>query len=94
MGEGVTVPWWRPTAEQRRRMSASCFLFPEARKYYICPPGSSRPTCRGTLAARRRAILVGSYEAEVRAIRRARILGCPWVQGAVAKHRRRARRAA
>ncbi len=86
--------WWRPTAEQRRRMPAHCFLLPGERKYYVCPKGSSRPTCRGVLAARRRAILQGNYEVEVRAIRRARLLGCPWGASAKAKHRRHARRAA
>jgi hypothetical protein len=88
------MTWWRATTKQRAALPASCFLLPGARKYIICPRRTHRPTCDGVLAARRRAILTHNYEAEVRAIRRARLLGCPWGSRAQAKVRIRRRRAA
>ncbi len=92
---------WKPPKRKvdRSKMPAFCFLFPGSRKFIICPGRGrdpNRPTCEGVLAARRRAVLNRDFEAERRAIRRAKLLGCPWGAQATAKHRgtRRSRRAA
>lgn len=75
---------------QLDRCGSGCFLDPNPKnpRYPICPPNSCRPTCEGTLAARRRAITQRDYEMERRAIRRGKLLGCSWARDAVAKRRR------
>lgn len=94
---------WRPTKKIRERRAqlhrcgSVCFLDPNPRKprYIVCPPSSCRPTCEGLLAARRRAILQRDRTTEEKAIRRAKLMGCPWATGAAkARKRARARRVA
>jgi len=83
------MPWKSPKKTCRRkailRESPQCFLDPRGvgatkgrPRYYVCKAG--KVTCEGLKAARRRAILQGEAEFENRAIRRAKLLGCPWAR--------------
>lgn len=77
-------PWRKRTAMrvgERARMTKrapGCFLKPAERKYPICAKGSSRPSCEGLLAARRRAILNRDTTVRSKAERKALSMGCGW----------------
>jgi hypothetical protein len=77
-------PWRKRTAMrvgERARMAKrapGCFLKPSERKYPICAKGSSRPSCEGLLAARRRAILNRDTTVRGKAERKALSMGCGW----------------
>jgi len=81
------MTWKSPKKTSRRKVvlrdRPQCFLDPKGigakpgrPRYFVCEAG--KVTCRGLLAARRRAILQGEAEFENRAIRRAKVLGCKW----------------
>jgi hypothetical protein len=79
-------PWRQRTAmrvgerEKMKKRSPSCFLVPSESKYPVCPKGSSKPSCEGLLAARRRAIMNKDNAVRAKAERRALALGCGWAQ--------------
>lgn len=81
---------WKKAAPRktsvRRKMPRSCFLKPGKRgerpKYPVCPKGSKKPTCRGTLAAYKRARQQHDQGVARKAVKKGKSLGCTWA----AKH--------
>jgi hypothetical protein len=65
-------------------MPRRCFLKPgkagERPKYPVCPKGSSKPTCRGTLAAYKRARQKHNNIVAGKAIRKGKRMGCAWAK--------------
>lgn len=70
-----------PSKSQRKSMPKRCFLKPRAKKYPVCGPVAKKPTCEGTLAARRRALLNRDRTIANAAVRLAKRMGCPWAKG-------------
>ena len=64
------------STKERAKMSVSCFLSREDRKYPTCPSRSRRPTCQGTFAARSRAVANGDEGVVAKADRQAKVLMC------------------
>lgn len=80
------TPKWKPARDkaarrrQYERCGSACFLKPPT-GYPVCPARSCKPSCRGALAARSRAITQRDCVTERKAIRLGKRLGCEWAKG-------------